>query len=129
MNFTEVTGLTSEVDKIEYRHGNSNEYNKTVQPGLRKFSNITLKRGTFESDNQYKEWINQTKFFEAKAENFRRDVVIKLLNEAHEPIVVWTVKKAWPIKMQSADLKADANEIAIETIELVHEGLEVSNPA
>ena len=70
MNFTEVTGLTSEVDKIEYRHGNSNEYNKTVQPGLRKFSNITLKRGTFESDNQYKEWINQTKFFEAKAENF-----------------------------------------------------------
>ena len=51
------------------------------------------------------------------------DVVIKLLNEEHKPIMTWKAVKAWPSKIQSTDLKADANEVAIETMELVHEGL------
>ncbi len=128
MNFTEVTGLTVEVEKIEYRHGNSNEYHKTQQPGLRKFSNITMKRGTFAGDNDYFKWVDATKLFEEKGDpKYRRDVTVKLLDEAHQPIITWKIKKAWPIKVQSADLKADANEIAIETVEFVHEGLEIEN--
>jgi len=50
-----------------------------------------------------------------------------LLNEEHEPVVVWKVKNAWPTKIQSTDLKADGNEVAIESMELVHEGLTVQN--
>jgi len=42
-------------------------------------------------------------------------------------VVVWKVKNAWPIKVQSTDLKADGNEVAIESIELVHEGLVIQN--
>ena len=127
MNFTEVTGLTVETEPIKYRHGNSPDYVHTQQPGLKKFQNVTLKRGTFENDNEFYEWWDKTKFFEEKGAEFRRTVVINLLDEEHNPIVSWKVKNAWPVKVQSADLKADANEIAIESIELVHEGIEIEN--
>ncbi len=126
-NFTEVTGLSVETEAIEYRHGASREYHKTKQPGLKKFGNITLKRGTFEKDNGYFEWWNKTKAFEEKGEVFRDQIVIKLLGEDHNPRVVWKVVNAWPTKVQSADLKADANEIAIETIELAHEGISIEH--
>ena len=127
IGFTEVTGLSVETEAIEYRHGASPEYHKTKQPGLKKYGNITFKRGTFENDNEYFTWWNETKFFEEKGAQFRRDVVCHLLNENHEPIVTWKIKNAWPTKVQSADLKADANEIAIETLEVAHEGLEIQN--
>ena len=127
IGFTEVTGLTVETEAIEYRHGASPEYNKTKQPGLIKYSNITLKRGTFKSDNDYFDWWKETKFFQENAGTYRRDITISLLDETHSPIIVWKVKNAWPIKVQSADLKADANEISIESVELVHEGLVIQN--
>lgn len=126
IGFTEVTGLTIETEVIEYRHGASKEYNKTKQPGLQKYGNITMKRGTFENDNEFYSWWDQTKLFEEKGAKFRRDLTVSLLNESHEPIASWKIKNAWPTKVQYADLKADANEIAIETIELAHEGVTVS---
>ena len=130
IGFTEVSGLDVETEVIEYRHGASKEYNKTKQPGLTKFSNITLKRGTFQSDNEFFNWWNETKLFQegnSPGDIYRRDVTIKLLNENHEPIVVWKVKRAWPTKIQATDLKADGNEVAIESMELVHEGLVIQN--
>lgn len=127
IGFTEVTGLTVETEAIAYRHGASLEYNKTQQPGLTKYGNITMKRGTFKSDNEYFDWWKETKFFQEQAGKYRRDVTISLLDETHKPIIVWKVKNAWPIKVQFADLKSDANEVAIESVELVHEGLVVQN--
>ena len=130
IGFTEVSGLDFETEVIEYREGNSKKYNKTKQPGLTKFSNITLKRGTFEGDfDFYKEW-RKTYFFQEgnkTGSQYRRTITIKLLNEKHEPIIVWKVLNAFPSKLQSTDMKADANEVAIETLELVHEGLEILN--
>lgn len=119
IGFTEVSGLDVQLDVIEYREGASPEYHKIKQPGLSKFSNITLKRGTFAGDNQYFEWLNTVQLNKIE----RRDLTITLLNESHEPVVTWQVKRAWPIKVQSTDLKADGNEVAIETLELAHEGL------
>ncbi len=119
IGFTEVSGLDVSLEVIEYREGNSPEYHKIKQPGMHKFSNITLKRGTFKGDNQYFEWLNTVQLNKIE----RRDVTITLLNENHEPVVTWQVKKAWPVKVQSTDLKADGNEVAIETLELAHEGL------
>jgi len=130
IGFTEVNGLDFETEVIEYREGNSKKYNKTKQPGLTKFSNITLKRGTFEGDfDYYKEW-RRTYFFQEgnkTGSQYRRTVTIKLLNESHEAIITWKLLNAWPSKIQSTDLKADGNEVAIETMELVHEGLEIMN--
>ena len=67
IGFTEVSGLDVETEVIEYREGSSKEYNKTKQPGLTKYSNITLKRGTFLGDNEFFELWKQTYFFQGSA--------------------------------------------------------------
>lgn len=123
IGFTEVSGLDVETEMIEYRDGASPEYVKTKMPGMQKFSNISMKRGTFQGDNDFFDWWNSV----ALNTIDRRDVTISLLNENHEPVVVWKVKNAWPSKVQSTDLKSDGNEVAIETIELCHEGLVIQN--
>lgn len=123
IGFAEVTGLNLENDVIEYRDGSNPEYTKVKMPGLKKFGNVTLKRGTFKGDNDYYKWFNTVTL--SKIE--RRDVTIKLLNEEHQPVVVWKIKNAWPNKIQAPDLKSDASEVAIETLELVHEGLTIEH--
>lgn len=128
IGFTEVSGLDFETEVIEYREGNSKKYNKTKQPGLTKYSNVTLKRGTFQGDfDMFTEWQKTYYFQEGNdaGSKYRRAVSIKLLDENHEPIITWVLENAWPSKVQSTDLKADANEVAIETMELVHEGLTI----
>lgn len=123
LGFTEVSGLDVQVDPIEYRDGASPEYLKTKMPGMQKFSNITMKRGTFQGDNDFYNWWNTVALNTIE----RRNVTISLLNENHEPVVVWKIKNAWPCKVTSTDLKADGNEVAIESIELCHEGLVIQN--
>ena len=113
IGFTEVSGLDVETEVVEYRHGASPEYFKTKMPGMQKYSNITLKRGTFATDNEYFAWWNTVKLNTIE----RRDITISLLNEEHSPVIVWKVKNAWPTKIQSTDLKADGNEVAIESME------------
>lgn len=119
LGFTEVTGLDMQVEPIEYRDGNSPEYSKIKMPGMQKFSNITLKRGSVAGDSDFYKWINKISLNKAE----RRDVIIKLLNERHDPVLSWKAKNTFPIKLQASDLKADGNEVAIETLELAHEGL------
>ncbi|MEM7186308.1 MAG: phage tail protein [Bacteroidota bacterium] len=123
IGFTEVSGLDVETELIEYRQGASPEYSKIKMPGMQKFSNITLKRGTFKNDNEFYQWWNTVKLNTIE----RRDITIKMLNEEHEPVIVWKVKNAFPLKVQSTDLKGDANETAIESMELAHEGLTIQN--
>jgi phage tail-like protein len=123
IGFTEVSGLDVEIDPIEYRDGASPEFSKRKMPGMVKYSNITLKRGTFKSDNEFYNWWNTVQMNQIE----RRDIIISLLNEEHEPVVVWKIKSAWPIKVNSTDLKADGNEVAIESMELAHEGLTIQN--
>jgi phage tail-like protein len=119
IGFTEVTGLNIENEMIEYRDGSSPEYHKIKMPGLQKYGNITLKRGMFNGDNEFFQWLNTVSL--SKIE--RRDVSISLLNENHEPVYIWRVKNAFPTKVTAPDLKSDANEVAVETIEIAHEGL------
>jgi len=123
IGFTEVSGLDVETELIEYRAGSNPEYSKIKMPGMQKFSNITLKRGTFKNDNEFYQWWNTVKLNTIE----RRDITIKMLNEEHEPVIVWKVKNAFPLKVQSTDLKGDANETAIESLEIAHEGLTIQN--
>lgn len=126
MGFTEVSGLDFETEVIEYREGNSPVYNKSKQPGLTKYSNVTLKRGTFLGDFDYYEWWKQTFYFQEENAKYRTTVIIQLMDEQHKPIITWSLTNAWPTKIQATDLKADANEVAIESMELVHEGLKIT---
>ncbi|MPT34016.1 MAG: phage tail protein, partial [Flavobacterium sp.] len=57
----------------------------------------------------------------------RRSVTISLLDETGAPAITWKVKNAFPVKLQASDLKADASEVAIETLEIAHEGLTIEN--
>lgn len=123
IGFTEVTGLDMQVEAIEYREGSSPEYSKIKMPGMHKFSNITLKRGTIQGDSDFYKWINTINLTVSE----RRDIVISLLNETHAPVMTWKAKNAFPIKVQASDLKSDGNEVAIETLELAHEGLNILN--
>ena len=123
IGFTEVTGLDMQVEAIEYREGSSPEYSKIKMPGMHKFSNITLKRGTIQGDSEFYKWINTISLTVSE----RRDIIISLLNETHVPVMTWKAKNAFPIKVQASDLKSDGNEVAIETLELAHEGLNILN--
>jgi phage tail-like protein len=123
IGFTEVTGLEVTTEKIEYRDGASKEYHKVRMPGMQTFGDLTLKRGVFAGDNEFYDWWNTVALNTVE----RRDITISLLNESHEPVVVWKVKNAWPTKVTSTDLNASGNETAIETLMLTHEGLTMEN--
>ena len=120
IGFSKVTGLTQENQAIEYRDGSFPEYSSIKMPGLRKFSNVTLKRGIVKSDNDFFKWLSTIKLNTVE----RRDLTISLLNETHEPVMVWKIHNAFPVKVEGPQLKASGNEVAIESIELAHEGLE-----
>ena len=121
IGFSEVSGLNIENKLIEYRDGASPEYSKLKMPGMREFSNITLKRGVFKGDNEFYNWLNTISLNTVE----RRDLTISLLNENHEPVVTWKIKNAFPVKVQSTDLKADGSEVAIEQLDVAHEGLTI----
>ena len=122
IGFTEASGLDTETEAIEYREGSSPEYSKVKMPGMQKYSNVTLKRGTFTGDNDFFDWWKTTRTLGTPE---RRDIIVSLLNESHTPVFVWKIKNAFPTKVQATDLKADGNEVAIETLELAHEGIEI----
>ena len=123
MSFQEVSGLDVEAEKIEYRHGDSPQFSKISMPGMKKSGNVTMKKGVYKSDNKFWDWFNQIKMNTVK----RVPETISLLDEAGAPTMVWTLANAWPSKITSTDLKADGNEVAIETIEVAHEGITIDN--
>jgi phage tail-like protein len=122
MSFTEVTGLVMEIEKIEYRHSDSKDFNKISMPGMVKNNNITLKRGKFASDSDLNTWLDESANERVES---RRDITIRLLNEKHEPVATWSAIRCFPVKVTAPDLKSDANEIAVESIEIAHEGLKL----
>ena len=123
VGFSEASGLTQELQLIEYRDGNSPDYSTIKMPGLHKYNNITLKRGVMKGDNEFFKWLNTVKLNTIE----RRDLTISLLNEKHEAVMVWKAHNAFPVKVEGSGLKASGNEVAIESIEIAHEGLVLQN--
>lgn len=123
LSFQEVSGLDVEAQPIEYRAGDSRVFSTIKMPGMVQSGNITMKKGVFKSDNKFWDWYNQIKMNTIK----RVPVTISLLDEAGEPTMVWTLTNAWPTKITSTDLSAEGNEVAVEEIEIAHEGLTIAN--
>lgn len=119
--FMEVSGLDINIDIIEYRSGTSPVQSVTKLPGLVRYSNVILKRGIVRGDNDFFNWINTVR----QGNIERRDVVISLLNENHEPVMTWRVHNAFPAKYSGPDMNAQCSDVAIEELELAHEGLTV----
>ena len=123
VSFQEVSGLDGEAQTIEYRHGDSPAFSAIKMPGIKKYGNITMKKGVFVKDNKFWDWFNQIKMNTIK----RIPITISLLDEEKNPTMVWNLTNAWPTKITGTDLKADGNEVAVETIEIAHEGLEIAH--
>ncbi|CAN5424725.1 phage tail protein [soil metagenome] len=123
MSFQEVTGLNHETQVIEYRYGDSPTFSPMKIPGIVKSGNVTMKRGVIQGDNTLWDEYYVNYFTGKKIE--RITITIKLLDPEGNDAMIWTLENAWPTKIVSTDLKADGNEIAIETIEWAHEGLTI----
>jgi phage tail-like protein len=123
MSFQEVSGLDVQHEEIKYRAGDSKQFSVIKMPGLVKYGNVTMKKGVYKGDNKFWDWLNQIKLNTIK----RVPITISLLDESSAPTMVWTLANAWPTKITSTDLKAEGNEVAIESIEIVHEGLTIAN--
>ncbi|HBR53835.1 MAG TPA: phage tail protein [Flavobacteriaceae bacterium] len=121
--FQEVSGLDTETQPIEYRHSDSKQFSTIKMPGIVKSGNVTLKKGIFVNDNNFWKWYDAIKMNTIK----RETVVIQLLDEKGSPTMTWTIANAWPTKITGTDMKSDANEVAVETLELAHEGLTIAN--
>lgn len=114
--FSEVTGFDASVDVMEYREGDMVQTPMKI-PGLKKYGNITLKQGLTDSMVLY-EWI--VAGVEGAVE--RKTVTITVIDEAGADAASWQVINAWPIKYTAPDFSATSSEVAIETLEIAHEG-------
>ena len=117
--FSEVSGFDVSYDPIEYRAGDSDAYTTQKFPGLAKYGNITLKRGIISNNPALFDWINlNTSGKYSKASK----VTITLEDPAVNEAVAWQLSNVWATKYTGPDLKGDASELAMETLELAHEG-------
>jgi phage tail-like protein len=116
--FSEVGGLTADGDSVDYREGTDLQPNVRKLAGLRKFTNLTLKRG-YTPDKSLWQWYTNV----MNGVDDRRNVTIVLLNERREAVLRWHAENAWINKIEGPALKASSNDVAMESLELVHEGL------
>ena len=116
--FREASGLDSSQDPAEYREG-TDKLTARKLPGLNKYSNISLKWGVSD-DKELWEW--RKKAMDGKVE--RKNGSIVLLNEAGEEKVRWNFTDGWPTKWTGPSFNATSNDVAIETLDIAHEGLE-----
>ena len=121
IGFKSVSGLNMETEVIEYRDGSNPVFSPTKMPGVIKFGNIILTRGIVKGDNDFFHWMNTIQLNTAE----RRDISIQLLDETHSPVMIWKVRNAFPVKYNGPFLQAQSNEVAIESLELAHEGISV----
>lgn len=116
--FQEVTGFDSTIDVIEHREGNDSTTLRKL-PGMTKYSNIQLKWGITDDMELY-QWHRQAVLGNLE----RKNGSIVLLDRAGEEVARWNFLRAWPTKYDGPDLNAEGNDVAIEMLELAHEGIE-----
>jgi len=118
--FSECSGLTTDTDPIDYREGADLVLNVRKLSGLRKYTNVVLKRG-YTQDKSLWDW--RKKIINGNTERRQADII--LLDEERNEVLRWRVREAWISKLECGPLNAKTNDVAIETIEMVHEGLEL----
>jgi phage tail-like protein len=118
--FSECSGLTSETDHIEYRTGDEDITARKV-PGQNKFANLVFKRG-YTSSTELWQWRKNV----VNGQVVRCSGSITLLDEARNPALEWKFREGWPCKLEGPTFNAKNNEVAIETLEICHEGLELA---
>jgi phage tail-like protein len=119
-SFVSCSGLAAETEVLDYHLGNDKGATRKL-PGLHKFGNLTLKRG-YTADRQLWDWYKGV----LDGAPQRRNLSIILTDETGVDLLRWNVHNAWPAKYEGPTLNASGNEVAMETIELAHEGFELA---
>jgi phage tail-like protein len=123
--FQEVSGLSFEIETEEVREGGENRFSYKF-PKRIKYPNLVLKRGLLKGTailNWFKSAINT--YFTVVIYDFKpADIMVTLLDEAGEPVAVWNVVQAYPLKWSVSDFRASDNSIAVESIELAYQYFE-----
>jgi phage tail-like protein len=122
--FQEVSGLDSENTLIEYREGGDAFNTVRKLPGIEKYPHLMLKRGVT-GDLLLWQWRQEVRDG-GTAFPPVRNVVIQLQNEQHVSVYKWTLTNAWCTKLSGPSLKGQGNEIAIETMELAYDRIDLS---
>jgi phage tail-like protein len=117
-SFSECSGLTAEGDSVDYREGTDIPLTVRKLVALRKYTNVVLKRG-YTTNNELWNWYKNI----ANGIADRRNGSIILMDEERNEVMRWQVENAWINKIEAPTFNATANEVAIESCELIHEGL------
>ena len=118
-NFMEVDGLTVQREVVEFYEGGENSRHHKLVGGTR-YSNLVLKRGTSDSLDLF-DWVKKTIGGQVE----RKNGSIIALDQEGNPVVRWDFKNAWPCRYEGPDFRAGSSEVAIELIELAHDGFEM----
>ena len=118
--FSEATVPDTSQDPIEYREGSEPPTARKI-PGLIKYGNLSLKWGITDSSMELYEW--RKKVEQGKMSEARQEIAIILLDEEGNPKSRWEFSEAWPSKYDAPDMNAKGTDIAIENLEIVHEGM------
>jgi phage tail-like protein len=121
--FREASGLDAATDPVDYREGDDKTATLSKLPGLKKFSNLTLKRGITDDVELWK-WRKQV--MDGKINDARKNGSLVLMDDEGNDVAQWDFVAAWPTKWTGPTFNATASEVAIDTLELAHEGLDRS---
>jgi phage tail-like protein len=116
-SFSEILGLDVSIDIVDYRTGSSPQTIAERLPGLQHFGNIILKRG-FTQNIDLWNWVKTILAGVAD----KRTMSIVLEDAQHNDVIRWNFKNAWPCRWSGPVLRAGTSDIAIETLEICHEG-------
>jgi phage tail-like protein len=116
--FAECSGFGASNDAIEYREGTEIPTVRKL-PGLTKYNNITLKWGLTDSQELYQWFRDITK---GKIDRKNGSIVVADLDGTEK--VRWNFFQGWPTKWDGPDFNAEGTDVAVETLEIAHEGIE-----
>ena len=133
LGFSEVSGLQVEYEPVTYKHGLSFVMGSKIIPGMRQPIKVTMKRGMLKKegsdttqDSFLSDWMKDT--YADPFRNHKKDILIDLCDEKGSPVIRWKVQGALPIKIEAPTFSANSNDVAIETMEVIAHGLDVSYP-
>lgn len=118
-SFAEATIPDSTTTPVDYREGTDLTFERKLS-GLTKYGTITLKKGLTDSMDLY-DWKKQVE--DTGALGARQDISLILIDEAGDDKAQWDIQAAWPTKYDSSDFSAKGNDVVIESLDLVHEGV------
>ena len=117
--FSEAAIPDTTQEPIEYREGSESPTVRKL-PGLIKYGNLTLKWGITDSLALY-DWRKMVE--QGKTKDARRNLAVILMDEEGNAAARWEFYEAWPSKYDAPDLDGKGNDVAVETLEIVHEGM------